>query len=138
MLLYTLLKAINCVVCNSELKGFIASFIKLCPSHFLDTNTLLLMITEKFMCPYLSSLLVFCIQQDYLMLDLVMCIYHICFTSISPSYKGFKLFILFNFYYILFTMFCQLPLYRKVTQPYTYMHFLSHYPPSCSIISDWI
>ena len=44
------------------------------------------------------------------------------------------------FHYGWFTMFCQFLLYSKVTQSYihAYIFFLSHYPPSCSIISDWI
>ena len=50
--------------------------------------------------------------------------------------------IIFNdfyfFHYSWFTVFGQFLLYSKVTQSYIYTFFFSHYPPSCSIISDQI
>ena len=42
------------------------------------------------------------------------------------------------FHYSWFIVFCQFILYSKVTQSRIYMFFFSHYPPSCSITSDWI
>ena len=55
-----------------------------------------------------------------------------CFQSGAILSYGF-----YFFHYSWFTVFCQFSLYSKVTQSHIYIFFFSHYPPSCSITSDW-
>jgi len=65
-------------------------------------------------------------------------------TNHSTSFISSLRIPFYFFHYSWFTVFCQFLLYSKVTQSnththtHTYTHFFSHYPPSCSITSDWI
>ena len=78
--------------------------------------------------------------------QVVLCqVYGICILFFFLFLKFLFLFLIFKifydyfFHYSWFTVFCQFLLYSEVTShTYTHTFFSSHYPPSCSITSEWI